>query len=121
LPNGKTVFAPSRPEGTWIEGLLGRTTIFPEEFWFIQRPGMIDRSFKANLLLLGIPFAADNGYIYIRNQTMPGGIHYNPNISVYARGAYANLLTIQDKLIFITIGNTNNKTTISKLKAVNMM
>jgi hypothetical protein len=102
-----SIFTPSRPEGTWIEGILGSTTIYPEEIWYINRPGMIDRAYAGNLISLAIPTAFTNSHLYIRNQSYSEGIPYNPNISVFNHGAFANFLTIQDKLIQIEIKNNN--------------
>jgi hypothetical protein len=66
---------------------------------------MIDRAFFANIISTGTTIAADNGYVYLRNQESPFGISFNPNISIYYHGAFVNLLTLQDDLVTITIVN----------------
>ena len=96
---GRTVFAPSRPEGTWIEGLTGIATVYPEEPCFIYRVGMLDRALAGEALVTGSGLMVDNGAVYLRFQPVPGGLPFNPHIAVYDRGEYADLLTIQDRLI----------------------
>lgn len=103
--SNSTIYASSRPEGTWIEGLTGKATVFPEEVWYINRPGMIDRAYAGNLISLAIPLALENGIVYIRNQSSPLGIPYNPNIAIDHHGAYANLFTLQDNLIWIRVSD----------------
>jgi uncharacterized protein (TIGR02588 family) len=101
-PN-RAVYVPSRPEATWIEGLVGCTPVYPEEFWFIYRPGMIDRSVAGNMIATGTSNSINNGFVFLRFQQNPKGIDFNPNISAFHRGAYTNLFSLQDKFISIKI------------------
>lgn len=98
--NTETVVAPFL-EAMWIEGLSGQATLFSNQFRFLYRPGEIDRSLAADLITTGSDIALENGFVYLRFQQIPNGIPFNPNISIYHQGEYADLFTLQDRLITI--------------------
>lgn len=103
-----TIFAPSRPEATWIEGLTGNDTLFPEEFRYIYRPGMMQRALDAHQIDSGTPLVVDNGYMRIYLHEPGEGSRWHPYVTVYDRGEYAELITLQDHLVSVSYSHRDS-------------
>jgi hypothetical protein len=113
--DSSTVLAPL-VESMWIEGLSGRGALFSNKLRFLYRPGEIDRALDADLIATGSDTAVENGFVYLRFQSVPGGIAFNPDVAVYHRGEYVSVVTLQDRLTTIeaNIGGTSKKLNLAR-------
>jgi hypothetical protein len=96
-------------EAMWIEGLTGQSTIFPNKFRNLYKPGEADRSLVASILSTGSTITIENGYIFLRSQNAKANTLFNPNIAMYRRGEYVSVFNIQDQLITIDISREGKK------------
>jgi hypothetical protein len=100
--NPKVVLSPFL-EAMWLEAFTGDPALYANKLRFLYRTGEIDRSLSADALANGNSVTAENGFVHVDYQLSNAGGCENPGLAGNHLGEYVLALTLQDRLIDITV------------------